>query len=159
MEQKEITVQSLNYASWGLRVAGWLIDILITGVVILLLEIVRRLSETTESNILPAPVFNALYIVGIIWGFIYVIIMTVLQAKRGQTVGQKYNKIKVVSLKNPDKKGISAGASIVRNIFFCFQFETSLLSYVWGVGNLIYFFTKKKQTLADMVTKTIVVKI
>jgi len=143
-------------ATYGQRVGGLLLDVLIMTVLFFIIFIVGMVvyglfTSGAESNILSgvATGFFVVLLLGLSWG--YPIIFLV---KRGQTPGMKIVKIHCVTL---DGHAITWGRSIGRSA------SQLLLSIIpFGLGNIIDLlfplWDVKRQTLHDKMAGTLVVQ-
>ena len=115
----------------------------------------RQMRGETEIPAIPAPVVQSFILALIIVMILWIIYRTVMVALKGATLGQMITGLRVVpdgspveTIPSPRVAGIRAVAAVV------FQ-QIPLL----GLADpLTMLFTAKKQTLHDMIARTIVVK-
>ncbi|WP_351229328.1 RDD family protein [Streptomyces sp. NPDC002133] len=138
--------QMPELAHWGLRFAGALLD----GVIILvpyyvLLAIGVAMSDPSGSG--------GAAVVGII-GVVYAIGMGLyniyLEGKTGQSIGKKALKIRV--LKEADGATLGFGMAFVRKLAHILDGLPCYIGYLWPLWD------SKKQTFADKVCSTVVVR-
>ena len=133
------------YASWGQRVGAWLIDTLI-GAAIVIVAFILAAILGNASNALAALVL----IVGYLGAFAFFIWQMVVQGQTGQTIGKKQIGIKLV--READGQFVGAGLSIARYFVHIVDSIPCYLGYLWPLWDA------KKQTFADKILTTIVVR-
>ena len=119
-------------AGWGIRAGGYLIDTIISGAIILVLQ-----------QISPALSNVASLAIGIAFGYI--------TGTTGQTPGRRLVGIKV--LREADGQYLGAGAGIGRQFLHILDALPLLLGFFWPIWDA------KKQTFADKIIKSVVVKV
>ncbi|HET6709742.1 RDD family protein [Amycolatopsis sp.] len=130
-----------NYASWGQRALGWLVDF---GPVVLLYAIVIpvTVNEGEAGGVLAM-------VGGLAWIGWCVYNRWIQQGNTGQSLGKKVAKIKLV--REDSGQPIGAGMAFVRDLA---HFVDNVLCYV---GWLWPLWDDKKQTLSDKIVGTVVV--
>lgn len=121
-------------ASWGLRLGGYLIDVVILAVVTSLISLVLGQELGSLAQIV---LYYGLF------GF--------LTGTTGQTPGRKIVGISV--LREQDGQLLGAGMGIVRNICHILDALPLLLGFFWPLWD------SKNQTFADKIVKSVVVKV
>ncbi|WP_042349116.1 RDD family protein [Bacillus massiliigorillae] len=147
--------ESVTYASFGRRLAAYLIDGMILSAIISTLAalgILSLIGVNLDLSQLQDPSYSlannkgylfATFIVGTLY-------YTLLQSSKWQaTIGKKLLGVKVVTLEG-DR--ISFFRAIIRHLV---MFSISSLFYF---GFIMALFTKRKQTLHDLLAKTLVIK-
>ena len=138
---------SVAYASWIQRVGAYLID----GVCVLPFSLLAVLLGRSTDDATGVQSLNAFY-------FIFILLALVVQGynrwyqagKTGQSWGKKALGIRLVS----EQTGQPIGAGLAFGRDIC-HFVDSIICYV---GWLFPLWDAKKQTLADKIVKTIVVR-
>ncbi|MGW9208701.1 RDD family protein [Embleya sp. NPDC055664] len=149
-------------ASWGRRVGGALLDWLVMlpvmipyyigfGMYMDKTETTSNLdgSETTTYDGGSGPI--VLMVVGGVLSFLFGLFQLYRQGKTGQTIGKKAVGIKV--LRERDGMPVGFGMAIVRAISHFLDIITCFLGLLWPLWD------DKKQTFADKVCSTVVVKV
>jgi len=136
-----------TYAGFWVRIASILVDILLISVIIFILFIILVFIGYPYST---SEVFLKFFLYGILpinvlLSFIYYVY---LNANGNQTAGKKLFGLMVV---NRENQPISIAVSFFRTIVFILD------SVIYGIGHLLMLFTKKKQTLHDIISKTYVI--
>lgn len=119
-------------ASWGRRAAGYLIDFVIS----LIAQVVIGLIEPT---------------LGTVTGFAVFLYFGYLTGTSGQTPGRSLLGIKV--LREADGQPLGAGAGIGRGFLHIVDALPLLLGFFWPIWDA------KKQTFADKIIKSVVIKL
>jgi uncharacterized RDD family membrane protein YckC len=136
-----------QYASWIERVGGYLIDAIITAPFSILAATLGR--GTDEATGLPT--FNALYWVFALLGLVLSgYNRWYLQGKTGQSWGKKALNIRLIS--ESTGQPIGMGMAFVRDLAHIID------SIICFVGYLFPLWDAKRQTLADKILSTVVVK-
>ena len=154
-EANKYGYEDKNYASFIARLGAYVIDGLIISAIITLVDklgILAALGVSFDSSQLLDPSYslsnNTGYLIATF--IISILYYTILQATKWQaTVGKKILGIEVTTL---DGNRISILTSFLRAVIMTF------ISSIFYIGFLMFFFTKKKQTLHDLLPATIVVK-
>lgn len=119
-------------ASWGRRLAGYLIDSIIVGVV-------SSVFTNVDSNL------------GTLVNLALFIAFGVLTGIKGQTPGRQLMKISVV--KEVDGTYLGAGAGVGRSFLHILDALPLLLGFFWPIWD------KKNQTFADKIIKSVVIRV
>lgn len=154
MSEQALT-QNMNYSPFWSRLASYLIDGLIISAIISVLGSLGVFSligisfdPSTLSDPNHSMANNSGYMV--ITLIISTLYYAILQSSKWQaTVGKKLMNNKVTNLNG---ERISFFTAVIRHLSMIF------LSSIMMIGYVMYFFTKKKQTLHDLIAKTVVVK-
>jgi uncharacterized RDD family membrane protein YckC len=134
------------YASWGARFGAYLVDLLIT-VPFVIIALVLGMG-TDDAGL---PTINAFYYIGILGAAVVSgYNRWFLAGKTGQTWGRKALGIRLVS--EATGQPIGAGNAFVRDLA---HIVDSLACYI---GWLFPLWDAKKQTFADKIVKTLVVR-
>jgi uncharacterized RDD family membrane protein YckC len=151
------------YASWLQRVGATLVDGIIVGIPALIFYIIafsvgmRSLDCTTDAN--GYSVCTGGGLTGVGWALVLIgwliavcggLYLTYLVGTTGQTPGKRVLGIKLI--READGQFMGFGMAFVRNLChildsFCY------IGYLWPLWD------RKRQTFADMIMKTIVVKV
>lgn len=138
-----------NLAGWGTRVLSYLIDAIPAAVL-----------GAIATPFAPHVDANTGDVVG--GGFLYTLLATILpliwviynngykQGTTGQSLGKQVMKTRLINEQTGQPLGF--GMAIVRQL--CHFIDSIIL----GIGYLLPLFTAKKQTIADMIVKSVVVK-
>ncbi|WP_299532489.1 RDD family protein [uncultured Streptomyces sp.] len=131
-------------AHWGLRFAALLLDGLVICVGYIFIIIGAALSESSPGlgSVLAIIGFLAMFGVGI-W-------MIYQEGKTGQTLGKKALGIRL--LRESDGRPLGFGMAFVRRIAHALDSFACYLGWLWPLWD------EKKQTFADKVCSTVVVK-
>ena len=150
-----------GYASWGQRVGAYLIDVLIGAVPFYILYFIGIALATGSTEYDPATgTFessggNPLGIVFILLGFAVLIAWIVYnwgmkQGKTGSTVGKGI--LNIACVKEADGQPLGVGLSIGRYFVHILDAIPCYIGFLWPLWD------DKKQTFADKILNTIVVK-
>jgi uncharacterized RDD family membrane protein YckC len=120
-------------ASWGLRLGGYLIDVVILTVITV--AVILLISQQV-ANLVQVVLYYGLF------GY--------LTGTTGQTPGRKV--VGITVLREQDGQVLGAGMGIVRNICHLLDALPLLLGFFWPLWD------KKNQTFADKIVKSVVVK-
>jgi uncharacterized RDD family membrane protein YckC len=159
------TPGGVQYASWGIRLGGYLIDFVIFAVVLLVLYIPFRHSHLLQMHMVArrglkrrtfslAPFF-------IVAG-LYVAYATILiGGTRGQTVGMMAVGIRVVRDGTLDAVdyGRAFGRAIFEQVLRLLSVVVFFLSIVWLLDMLWPLWDNKNQTLHDKALGTVVLRV
>ncbi|MFS0782490.1 RDD family protein [Bacillus sp. 1P06AnD] len=156
MTDKQSAVQhNANYSSFWSRLGSYVVDGLILSAIISVLETIGIFSLMGISFD-PAKLSDPNYSMADNSGYMFITLIisilyySILQSSKWQaTVGKKLFNNKVTSVNG---ERISFLTAVIRHISMIF------LSSLMFIGYIMYFFTKKKQTLHDKIAKTVVVK-
>lgn len=153
------------FASWGARVGATLIDFLVTGLVPMILIgigygqfIAALIDEADRCNATagpcdpPAMPGGALALIGL--GFVLSVLgglfLCYREGKTGQTPGKKALGISV--LRELDGRPLGFGMAFVRRLCHGLDGAACYIGYLWPLWD------DKKQTFADKILNTVVVK-
>jgi uncharacterized RDD family membrane protein YckC len=121
-------------ASWGRRVGGALLDGLIFGIPLLVIDLL--IGSRAVADVLDI-------LLGLVLGY--------LNGAQGQTPGKRIVGIKVV--RDADGALLGGGLGIVRSIVHILDAIPCLLGYLWPLWD------NKNQTFADKIMSTVVLKV
>ena len=134
--------EGMAYQGIGIRFVSLLIDSIIIGIVFGAIGAILGVGMMEHGSV---PWF---------WGLFYFVFyigyFTYLEGSKGQTVGKKITKIKVVS---ENGKPIDMNQAFIRNIL---RIIDGIIVYL--IGAILIWRSDKKQRLGDRVAKTVVVK-
>ncbi|WP_410604250.1 RDD family protein [Amycolatopsis sp. lyj-90] len=131
-----------DYAHWGLRAAGTLIDF---GPIVVL-PVVGAIIATNVSSVIGGVIAGIGYLAGLVWT---VYNRWFKMGTTGQSLGKKILKIKLV--READGQPIGPLMAFVRDL--CHNLD----GWVCGLGYLWPLWDQKKQTFADKILSTVVV--
>ncbi|MFF0447024.1 RDD family protein [Streptomyces sp. NPDC004609] len=129
-------------AHWGLRAGALLIDVLIVGVPSLLLLLIGNFMSPEAALIL--------LLVLLAYSFGAFLWLRYQEGTTGQTPGKKAAGIRL--LRERDGQPIGFGMAFVRNLAHALDSFACYIGYLWPLWD------EKKQTFADKVCSTVVVK-
>jgi len=130
-------------APWGSRVGSFLIDGLIGAAIYIVLFVL--------GAIIGGAVGGLLVVLGFIGGFAFQIWNWVQQGKTGQTIGKKQLGTRLV--RESDGQVVGAGLSVGRGFLHIVDGIPLYLGYLWPLWD------EKKQTFADKIVQTLVIKV
>ncbi|MGW2562895.1 RDD family protein [Streptomyces sp. NPDC001514] len=138
--------QMPELAHWGLRFGGYLLDMLIiAGPYYLLAGIGVGLSSSpNDSGFAVLGILGFVYLIGMFFYQLY------LEGKTGQTIGKRVVKIRV--LKEADGSTLGFGMAFVRKLAHFLDSLACYIGWLWPIWD------SKKQTFADKVCSTVVVR-
>jgi uncharacterized RDD family membrane protein YckC len=147
------------YASWGLRLGGYVIDGVILGVVQVILDAAFRHSNTltvhmTMTNNNGTVRHNTISFVALGLGLVISILYaTILIGAVGKTVGMMAVGVRCVRDETHAAVGYGKAflRAVVERVFF-------IIFPVWIVNMLFPIWDQKRQTLHDKVVKTVVLR-
>lgn len=142
-----------RYAHWGRRVLAFVIDVAVVYAPILLAVAAINALGLVDADGDPTNVLGtvATACLGTFW-LAFAIVNWIVLDGRGGTIGRRLTGCRLVSLR--DGKPIGAGRVLLRNLAHNLDGTPSL-----GVGYLLPLFTEKRQTIADLLMKTVVVRV
>lgn len=135
-----------DYASMFKRLIAFIIDIIIIGIIIYIINYICNYITENFQNIpyfIKSSIPNINMILNLVAATFY---FPFNESRRGKTIGKKYLKIKLTSL-NEDT--ITFLKAFVREILLSIDILT--------LGFLLPFSHKRKQTVKDILTKTIII--
>jgi uncharacterized RDD family membrane protein YckC len=154
------------YASWGIRVGGYLIDTVIFLVVLVVLLVVFRHSNTLEVHLMARRGTTRKRHISalpfIITAVLYVAYGTVLcGSKRGQTVGMMAVGVRAVRDGSFGVLGYGRALTraVVEGLLRLIEFLFVLLGVIWLLDMLFPLWDAKRQTLHDKVAGSVVVRL
>ncbi len=133
-------------AEWGTRVAAFLIDLAIVFGIIIVAVILAAILGSVSSTL-----GVLVGIAGYLGAFGFFFWQLVVQGQTGQTIGKKQMKIKL--LREQDGQVVGAGLSIGRYFVHIVDSLPLYLGYLWPLWDA------KKQTFADKILQTVVVRV
>ena len=154
------------YATWGIRLGGYLIDTVIFVVVLVVLLVVFRHSNTLEVHLMARRGatrrrhISALPFV--ITAVLYVVYGTVLcGSARGQTVGMQAVGVRAVREGSFEVLGYGRALSraVVEGVLRLIELFFVLLGVIWLLDMLFPLWDAKRQTLHDKVAGSVVVRL
>jgi uncharacterized RDD family membrane protein YckC len=162
-----VTPSGVPYATWGTRVGGYLIDLVIFIPVLVVLYILFRHTNTLEVHLMMRRGHghkrtNISLLPPIISGVLFLVYATLLcGGQRGQTVGMRAVGVRVV--RNGSEGvlgyGLAFGRALVEQVFRLLSFTIIFLVVVWLLDMLWPLWDKpRRQTLHDKVVHTVVLQ-
>ncbi len=153
------------YATWGIRVGGYLIDALIFLVVLILLVLLFRHSHSLDVHLMARKgtrrrSFSAVPFV--ISAALYIAYGTVLcGSERGQTVGMMAVGVRAVRDGTFEVLGYgrALARALVEGVFRLLGLLSILLGLVWLLDMLFPLWDSKRQTLHDKVGGSVVLRV
>ena len=131
-------------ASWGQRVGASLLDGLVLYGIIFLAVLLGALLRSVS-----APLGTLVIVLGYLAGLAVFVWQLVMQGRTGQTIGKRAVGLRL--LREQDGQVIGAGLSVAR--YFVHLLDSySIVGYLWPIWD------DKKQTFADKILKTVVVR-
>ncbi|WP_075603860.1 RDD family protein [Saccharicrinis aurantiacus] len=130
----------VNFAGVGERLLALIIDGLVLGGIGMALSIAVATAQPGDTIVII--VFSIYTFAAMLYYFFMEWLF------KGQTIGKKYQKIKVIHKSGTDA---SIFQLLIRNLIRVFD-------SIYGLGLLVIFFSKKSQRLGDLAAGTIVVK-
>ena len=131
----------IEFASPGARLVGYIVDILIQGVLFVVLAI---LSIVLAVIFFPLAILSALAIVALAVGY-----FPYFWATTGQTPGMAIMKIKVV--RDADGGPVTAGAAILRLLGFWVSTAVFYIGFIW------IFVDQRRRGWMDLIAGTVVI--
>ena len=132
-------------ASWGSRVGAALLDALL-GLAILAVAVVLGIALGSVSEALGAVVLA----VGYFGALGFYVWQLVVQGRTGQTIGKK--RVGIRLLKEQDGQPVGAGLSVARAFLHVVDQIPCYVGYLWPLWDA------KRQTFADKILSTVVVR-
>jgi uncharacterized RDD family membrane protein YckC len=154
------------YASWGIRLGGYLIDTVIFAVVVVVLLVVFRHSNTLEVHLMARRGTTRRRHISavpfLITAVLYVVYGTVLcGSKRGQTVGMMAVGVRAVREGSFGVLGYgrALARAVVEGVLRLIELLFVLLGVIWLLDMLFPLWDAKRQTLHDKVAGSVVVRL
>lgn len=135
-----------NLATWGTRAAAALLDGLIVGAIIVVTVILGAILGSASSAL-----GVLVFVVGYLGAFGFFIWQLVVQGQTGQTIGKGVMNIELV--KEADGAYLGAGLSVGRYFVHFIDSFACYIGYLWPLWDA------KRQTFADKILGTVVIKV
>ncbi len=155
-----------TYATWGIRVGGYLIDTVIFLVVLVVLLLVFRHSHTLDVRMMArrgtGRRHNISAVPFLITGVLYVAYGTVLcGSPRGQTVGMMAVGVRAVRDETLGVLGYgrALARAVVESVFRLIELLFFVLGLIWLLDMLFPLWDGKRQTLHDKVAGSVVLRL
>jgi uncharacterized RDD family membrane protein YckC len=133
------------YAHWGLRVGAALIDGLIPGIAWVILSGVVSASGSSGAAIVVLVIGYLAALAFYIWN------TCIRQGRTGQTIGKSALNIRLI--RESDGQPVGAGLAFGRSLLHIVDALPCYLGYFWPIWD------DKKQTFADKIVSTVVVRV
>jgi len=156
------------YASWGTRLGGYLIDVVIFIPLLIVLALLLRHTHVltvhfamrANGGVRKRRSISLLSLV--VTGVANLVYVTILcGGKRGQTVGMIAVGVRVVRDGTHDVVGYGRafGRGLVEQVFRLLGSATIILGVIWLLDMLFPLWDKKRQTLHDKIARTVVIRV
>jgi uncharacterized RDD family membrane protein YckC len=159
-------VASANpYATWGVRVGGYLIDFAIFLVVFLLLFLVFRHSNTLDVHLMARRGVRRRHLSALpflVTGVLFVVYGTLMcGSPQGQTVGMMAVGVRAVRDETLGELGYARalGRALFEGLLRLINLLFFLLGLVWVLDMLFPLWDPKRQTLHDKVAGSVVLRV
>ncbi len=157
--------QTPPYATWGIRLGGYLIDFVIFAVVLVVLALLFRHSHSLDVHLMAKKgarrrSFSAVPF--LITAVLYVAYGTILcGSARGQTVGMMAVGVRAVRDQTFEVLGYgrALGRAVVEGVFRLLSLFTVFLGLIWLLDMLFPLWDSKRQTLHDKVAGSVVLRV
>jgi uncharacterized RDD family membrane protein YckC len=155
------------YATWAIRLGGWLIDLVVFLVPLILFFVLFRHTNTLEVHLMARRGTHVRRHISalpfLLTGVLYVIYGTVLcGSSRGQTVGMMAVGVRAVR-DDPSLGQLGYGRAFARALFEqvlrLIDLVFFLLGLVWLLDMLFPLWDRKRQTLHDKVAGSVVLRL
>jgi uncharacterized RDD family membrane protein YckC len=156
---------NLQYATWGIRVGGYLIDAVIFLVVLVLLLVVFRHSHTLDLRMMARRGTGRRHISAVpflITGVLYIAYGTLLcGSPRGQTVGMMAVGVRAVRDETLGVLGYgrALARAVVEGVFRLIELLFFILGLIWLLDMLFPLWDGRRQTLHDKVAGSVVLRL
>ena len=159
------TPSGAPYATWGIRVGGYLIDAVIFLVVLALFYLLFRHSHTLDVHLMARKGTrrrNFSAVPFLITGVLWIAYGTFLcGSPRGQTVGMMAVGVRAV---RDESRGVlgygrAFGRALVEGVFRLMELLFFLLGLVWVLDMLFPLWDARRQTLHDKVAGSVVLRV
>jgi uncharacterized RDD family membrane protein YckC len=156
---------NVPYASWGLRVGGYLIDSVVFLVVLVVFLLLFRHSHTLDVRMMARRGTGRRHISAVpflITGVLYVAYGTLLcGSPRGQTVGMMAVGVRAVREGSLGVLGYgrALGRAVVEGVFRLIELLFFVLGLIWLLDMLFPLWDGKRQTLHDKVAGSVVLRL
>ncbi|MEU1483655.1 RDD family protein [Streptomyces sp. NPDC005752] len=134
-------------AHWGQRVGAYLLDMLIIAGPMYALGFIDLAASDDPANAQPGPFF----MIGLIYALGMAIYQLYLEGKTGQSIGKKVLGISVH--READGWTLGFGMALVRKLAHFLDSVACYIGWLWPLWD------EKKQTFADKVCSTVVIKV
>ena len=156
--------ESAPYATWAVRLGGYLIDAVIFLVIGVILYLLFRHSHALDVHLMARKgarrrSFSAVPF--LVAGALWIVYGTVLiGGRRGQTVGMMAARVRAVGAEDRDALGYGRafGRALVEGVFRLINLVFFLLGLVWILDMLFPLWDKRRQTLHDKVVGSVVIR-
>ncbi len=153
------------YASWGIRVGGYLIDLVIFAVVLVIFILLFRHSHSLELHVMARKgtrrrSFSAVPFV--ITAVLYITYGTILcGSARGQTVGMMAVGVRAVRDQTFEVLGYGRAfaRAVLEGFFRLLSLVSVFLGLIWLLDMLFPLWDQKRQTLHDKVGGSVVLRV
>ncbi len=153
------------YASWGIRLGGYLIDLVIFAVVLVILIVLFRHSHALQVHLMAKKgtrrrSFTAVPFV--ISAVLYIAYGTILcGSARGQTVGMMAVGVRAVRDETFEVLGYgrALARALVEGVFRLLSLLSVFLGLIWLIDMLFPLWDSKRQTLHDKVGRSVVLRV
>jgi uncharacterized RDD family membrane protein YckC len=157
--------QTPPYATWGIRLGGYLIDFVIFAVVLVILALLFRHSSSLDIHLMARRgarrrSFSAVPF--LITAVLYVAYGTILcGSARGQTVGMMAVGVRAVRDQTFEVLGYgrALARAVVEGVFRLLGLFTVFLGLIWLLDMLFPLWDSKRQTLHDKVAGSVVLRL
>ena len=153
------------FASWGIRLGGYLIDTAIFLVVLVVLLVLFRHTNTLELHLMARRGGRRRHLSALpflITGALYVVYGTVLcGSARGQTVGMMAVGVRALREGSLGVLGYgrALARAVVEGVLRLLELLSVVLGLIWLLDMLFPLWDKKRQTLHDKVAGSVVVRL
>ncbi len=153
------------FASWGIRLGGYLIDSVIFLAVLAVFFVLFRHSNTLQVHLMARRGTRRRHISAVpfvITGLLYVVYGTVLcGSRRGQTVGMMAVGVRAVREGSLEVLGYgrALARALVEGVLRLLELVSLVLGLIWLLDMLFPLWDKKRQTLHDKVAGSVVLRL
>jgi uncharacterized RDD family membrane protein YckC len=155
------------YATWGIRLGGYLIDLVIFLPVLVVLYLAFRHTHTLDVHLMTRRNGNTTrrtlsLLSPLLTAVVFVVYATVLYGgARGQTVGMMAVGVRVVRDGTHDVLGYGRAfcRALAEQFLRILGTVTIILGVIWLLDMLFPLWDKKNQTLHDKLAKTVVIRV
>ncbi|GAA0272775.1 hypothetical protein GCM10010302_07970 [Streptomyces polychromogenes] len=136
-----------EFAHWGLRVGAYVLDMLIIAGPMYALGFVDLVTAPDPATAKP----GVFFVVGVLYAVAMGVFQLFQEGSKGQTFGKKAVGISV--LREADGRTLGFGMAFVRKLAHFLDSLACYLGWLWPLWD------EKKQTLADKVCSTVVIRV
>lgn len=141
-------INRLNYASGGIRILAWVLDLgFLAAYNFVLINVYKFLSLIEVAGFVGIIYPILLWIILLIGGLFALFYFPIMESKKGATVGKMMCGLKVTKL---DGERVGFFRALLRFILNAYE---GLIVF----GKLLVFVTPRHQTIKDIITKTVVI--